>query len=252
MQHGLTAVVAERLGPCGRGRTTSAAGGAGRRPALSCQAVRRVVRTPVVCQVSKSAVRCLRWLAGVRCEPPQADEASPAVPTPPVCGWRARRRGRGPRHRACSRRGGRKVGGEERPELGEALPTARAHETLGADCGAALGEHRLKEAVDEGFGGERQPFPARARTFFVAERDLPVFQRFQPVVGEGNAVDIRRKGGEDLAPTPRRLAVSHPVLVPHLGRYMLGKTGRRQDRAALAPEKTREGTDRHEPGGGTR
>ena len=58
--------------------------------------------------------------------------------------------------------------------------------------------------------GQRQAFPPGAAPLLDAERDVPVFERFQAVVGEGNPVNVRSEVGQDRRASARRLAVGHP------------------------------------------
>ena len=53
------------------------------------------------------------------------------------------------------------AGREKRPEVRKPRATARAQDAVGADCDAPPWPHRLEEAVEEGVGGQRQPFPRR-------------------------------------------------------------------------------------------
>jgi hypothetical protein len=75
----------------------------------------------------------------------------------------------------------------------------------------------LEETVDERFGRQREAFPPRPAALFEAEGDVPIFQRFEAVVRQGNAVDIRGEVGQHLHAGARRLTVGHPRLVPDLG-----------------------------------
>ena len=102
--------------------------------------------------------------------------------------------------------------------------------------------------MDERFGGERQPFPPSAAALLEAERDMPVFTRFQAVVGQGNPVDVGGEVGEHLRAGARRLAVGHPILVPNLGWHGIAEAGGGQRRFELTPEEPGERADGHEPG----
>lgn len=102
--------------------------------------------------------------------------------------------------------------------------------------------------MDERCGGPRQPFPPSAATFLAAEGDVPVFERFEAGVRQGNAGEVRRKGGEELGAGARRLAVGHPVRVPHLGRHESAEVSGGQCRLARAPEESGARADGHAPG----
>ena len=140
------------------------------------------------------------------------------------------------------------AGRQERPKLREHFAPAWAQEAVGADCGEPLGEHRWEEAVEEGFGEQRQAFPPGAAPLREAESDVPVFQGFQAVGGEGNPVEIGSEGGEDLHAGARRLAVGPPVLVPDLGRHGSAEASSGQRRLELPTAKLGQGTDGHQPG----
>jgi hypothetical protein len=106
----------------------------------------------------------------------------------------------------------------------------------------------LEEAVDERFSGQRQTFPPSAVPLLEAERDVPVFQRFEAVVGEGNPVEIGSEVGEGLGAGTGRLAVGHPGLVPDLGRHGIAEASGGQCHFELATEEPGERADGYEPG----
>ena len=140
------------------------------------------------------------------------------------------------------------AGREERPDLREHFATARAQDAVGADFDEPPWQHMLEEAVDECFGGQRQTVPPSAAALLEAERDMPVFKRFQAVGGEGNPVDRGSEGSEDLGAGTGRLAVGDPILVPDLGRHGSTETSGGQRRFARATEEPGERADGHKPG----
>ena len=96
--------------------------------------------------------------------------------------------------------------------------------------------------------GSVHPFPPGASALLEAERDLPIFQRFQAVVGEGNPVDIGSEVSEDLGAGTGRFAVGDPILLPDLGRHGSTETSGGQRRFELATEEPGERADGHKPG----
>jgi hypothetical protein len=130
----------------------------------------------------------------------------------------------------------------------EYFATAWAQEAVGADFREPLREDMLEEAVDERFSRERQTMPPGAAALLDAERDVPIFERFQAVVGEGNPVDRGGEGCKDRGAGPCRLTGGHPILVPGLGRHRLAEASGGQRRFARAPEEPGARADRHEPG----
>jgi hypothetical protein len=104
-----------------------------------------------------------------------------------------------------------------------------------------------KRWIHASAGSVKRVHPASLR-FGEAERDVPVFERFQEVVGQGNPVDGGGEVGENLRASAGRFAVDHPCLFPDVGRNGVAEAYGSQCRLELATEELREYTDGHAPG----
>ena len=139
------------------------------------------------------------------------------------------------------------AGLEKRPERSERCATAWAEEAVVSDVDEPLWQPMLEEAVDKRSSGQRPALPPRTVALLEAEGDVPVFERFNPVVGDGNPGDGGGEGGEELGAGARRFAVGHPGLVPDLGRPMREQASGCQGLLARAPEDPGARSDRHQP-----
>ena len=157
-------------------------------------------------------------LLGRRRQPPQEDQEPTTAPGSTVPAWAWDRPGGRSGGSALCRRGGLGPGRQERRICGSTLRRLDSRGRRRGLWGTPWGAHA--GGIDEkGFSRKCQPFPPGASAFFDAEGNLPIFECFQAVVGQGNPVDIGCKVGEDLRTSPRGLAVGHPGRVPDLGRY---------------------------------
>jgi len=162
-------------------------------------------RTPVsvssrragkVAHAPEGAFPCLRGLAPVRREPPQEDAWSTPVPATPRRHRRRRRHGGGTRRRGLWRRGRQEACGQQRADRGEDLPTARAQEAVGTDCGEPAWEDRREEAMEARVNGQGQPVPPDTVSLLEAVRGPRVAQ--QASVRGGSGIE------RSCAPVPQR------------------------------------------------
>ena len=131
----------------------------------------------------------------------------------------------------------------------EGAPDGGAPEAGMPHLGTAGREHMLEEAVEK--LDARQPHPAQrlGPVVAIAEGDLAGLDPLQPAVADRDAEHVPPQVVEHLRAATSRLAMHHPVRLPHGGWDRGEKPGLLQPRAHLGAEHRRQGLNRHQVGG---
>jgi hypothetical protein len=141
-----------------------------------------------------------------------------------------------------------RAGFQKRPHLLEGWAAVRAQEAIVSDRDKALGPHVLEAAADELFGGKCPVFPQVAPACREPAGDLPVFQRFTAVVGDGQAADVWGEVRADLGAGAGRLTMRPPGLWPDVGGHLSEQAGCGQGCPERATEEFGARADRDKPG----
>jgi hypothetical protein len=140
-----------------------------------------------------------------------------------------------------------RAGLQKRADRIERLAAVRAQAAIVADLDQALGPHVWEDAADERGGGKCPVCPHVAPAGLEPAGDLPVFQRFKAVVGEGHAADGRGEGSDDLGAGARRLTRRPPGLLPDVGGHLSEQAGYGQGVPQRATEEFGARADRDKP-----
>jgi hypothetical protein len=114
---------------------------------------------------------------------------------------------------------------KEQSEGSQEQALGGAEETEIADLDEASGQDVLEEAVDELIGGEGTKLVPAGIGRAVTEGDLVVFEFDQAAVADGDAEYVRSQILESSATIADRFAVNDPILLPDIGRDIIGEAG---------------------------
>ena len=99
----------------------------------------------------------------------------------------------------------------------EIRATGGTEEPVIADFREAPREHVFEKALDERVHRERQPSGLVGARVRVAEGDATVREGFDPVIGEGDVIDVAREIARRVRSAPDLLDVHGPRACPHGG-----------------------------------